>query len=56
MGSYVEATTDCDAAIELSEGMRWQPYHTRGLVAKLQAQLERKEVREFQNYNNCHPA
>ena len=34
---------DCDTAIELSEGMKWQPYHTRGLVAKLQAQMERKQ-------------
>lgn len=45
MGKYAEATTDCNAAIELSEGTHWQPYHTRGLVAKLQAQMERKEVR-----------
>jgi hypothetical protein len=45
IGKYAEATTDCNAAIELSEGTHWQPYHTRGLVAKLQAQMERKEVR-----------
>ena len=44
MGKYAEATADCNAAIELSEGTHWQPYHTRGLVAKLQAQMERKEV------------
>ena len=45
MGSYAEATTDCDTAVELSEGLHWQPYHTRGLVAKLQAQVNHKQVR-----------
>lgn len=43
MGRYAEAMADCDTAVELSEGMKWQPYHTRGLVAKLQAQMERKQ-------------
>jgi hypothetical protein len=47
MGSYAEAITDCDTAVELSEGLHWQPYHTRGLVAKIQAQFERREVRAF---------